>query len=162
MKLSLRLQLFAGFGILVLFIAAMGSVAYTSISRILESDVLVDHTTQVISNIREFDADLKRAQSNYRAYMLSQNPYYLKSAEASMRRVLPKALQTQMMTLDNPVQIDTFGKLVPLLKTRVSGSEKTLQLFKSGQIKEVIARFKSPDTIRVNDIIDKLISKSIV
>ncbi len=161
MALPFKRKLYLGFGILTAVILGLGTISYVSINRMLDSDILVDHTTDVISHIHKFDADLKKAQSAYRAYMISKNSVFLKSAQASMNLVMPETLETQKMTSDNPQQKENFKKLIPLLQNRLDNAA-LLQTGGAKGFAETMSRFKDPQNLQINETIDKLTSQMIV
>jgi signal transduction histidine kinase len=161
MPIPFKTKLYTGFGALTLVILGIGALSFFCINRMLDSNILVDHTTDVISHIHKFDSDLKKAQSSYRAYMLSKNPAFLKSAEASMNLVLPEALETQKMTGDNPVQKENFKQLIPLLKNRMDNAAR-LQNGGAKGFSETMSRFKDPQNFQINDTIDKITSQMVV
>jgi len=161
MPIPFKRKLYFGFGALTAVILGMGALSHLSINRMLEGNALVDHTTAVISHIQQFDANLKKAQADYRAYMLTRNPAFLKSAQASMNLVLPGALETEHMTEDNPQQRENFKQLVPLLKNRADNSI-SLRSDDPQRFTKAIARLKDPQNTQVNESIDKLTSQMIV
>ncbi|HJT24665.1 MAG TPA: CHASE3 domain-containing protein, partial [bacterium] len=161
MTLSLKKKLYLGFGVLTLVIVGMGSLFYLSISQMLESDDWVDHTEVVISHIKGFDSNFKKAQSSYRAYILSKDPSFLKTAQASMNLVLPQALETQQMTQDNQAQRENFSKLIPLLEDRVNGQDLLLSN-KPDRFTQALTGLKDPQNQEINETIDKLISQTLV
>lgn len=146
----------------MVFIAAMCWLAYDSINRMVESEGQVDHAIMVIANVREFDADLKKAQSANRAYMIYQNPYFLKNSQASTQRILPLALQTQQMIQDDPSLRSFFVELIPIMQKRVEAAENFFNLLRTGRVKEAQSLFKNPNTIEINTRIDTIISGILV
>ena len=162
MKLSLRLKLLLSFGVLVLCVGIMGTVAYSSIYRMLETNIEIDHTVDVIDHVQDFNMEFKKTQSGYRAYLLSKNPGYLKAAHASAKQVLPKALEAQLMTSDDPAQIENFNRLIPMLKDKMAWAAATDRFLSEGDLNQVLSHFKETKSIQTNEIIDKLVSKIIV
>ncbi len=161
MSISLKNKLFLGFGVLAGVILGIGALSYLSINRMLDSDTLVDHTNDVISHIHEFDANLKKAQASYRAYLLSKDPSFLRTGQASMNLVVPGALETEKMTGDNPVERENFQRLIPLLESRSQG--QTLLLSgRPDRFDKARAGLENPANLRANDAIDKLTSQIMV
>ncbi len=135
---------------------------FDSINRMVETEAGVDHAIKVIANVREFDADLKKAQAANRGYMVYPNPYFLKSSLASNHRILPLALQTQQMTQDDPTLRSYFAELLPILETRVGAAESFFSLLKAGRIQEAETIFRNSKTVEANNHIDNLISEILV
>jgi PAS domain S-box-containing protein len=161
MALSLKKKLFLSFGVLALVILGIGSLTYMGIDRMTESNRWVDHTIDVINHFQDLQYELKNTQSAYRAYMLSRDTAFLKTARSSMALLLPNALETQKMTADNPVQQDDFAKLIPVLESKVKG--QTLLLSNDpARFKKALILLKDPANIKVNRDLDMLISQMIV
>src|SRR5579871_4169157 len=123
MAIPLKRKIYFGFGVLTLFLLGIGALFYTSIDRMLEGNAWVDHTEMVLAHINASENNFKKAQASYRAYILSKDPSFLKSGQASMNLVMPEALEAQQMTQDNQAERENFNKLIPLLETRVKGQD---------------------------------------
>ena len=161
MAIHLKRKIYLSFGGLTLFILGMGALFYASIDRMLESDAWVDHTTSVIAHINGFNANLKKAQASNRAYILSKDPSFLRSAEASLNLVLPEAQEAQAMVQDNPAQRNYFSRLMPLLEDRVAGQSLLLSNDPK-RFRKALARLENPANRKVNEDIDKLLSQMVV
>lgn len=161
MPIPFKRKLYLGFGVLAGVILGIGALSFFSINRMLEGNALVDHTMAVISHINKFDADLKKSQSSYRAYMLTKDPVFLKSAQASMNLVMPEAQETQKMTEDNLSQRNNFKNLIPLLQSRLD-NKALLQSDAPKRFTEALAQLKDPQNRRINDSIDKITSQMVV
>ncbi len=161
MAISLKKKLFLGFGVLAAVILGIGALSYRSINRMLDSDTLVDHTNDVISHIHEFDANLKKAQASYRAYILSRDPSFLRTGQASMNLVVPEALETEKMTEDNLVEREYFKQLIPLLESRAQGQSLLLS-GAADRFAKARAGLEDPANRRANETIDKLTSQMMV
>ncbi|HUO57508.1 MAG TPA: ATP-binding protein [bacterium] len=151
MALSLKQKLLLGFGALILGLLALGVLSYSSINSMLEADIQVDHTTDVIYHLQKLDLELKRAQASYRAYLLLPRPELLKTAEFSLALAEKTAQEARDMTQDNPRQVENFSRFIPLLESRLRMSQTNLQLCRSGRTAEALARFKDPQNFRSND-----------
>ncbi len=162
MKFSLKQKLLVGFGFLTAIILAIGGLSYFSINKMMESDALVDHTTEVIDHLQDLEYNLKKAQAAYRSYLILDKPGLLKSVETSLNLVEKAALEAQGMTEDDPVQVGNFNQFIPILQSRLSRSRSNIQICLSGRHKEAIANFKDSQNSLNNDLLDQSIDRMIL
>ncbi len=158
MAIPLKRKIYFGFGVLTLFLLGIGALFYTSIDRMLEGNAWVDHTEMVLAHINASENNFKKAQASYRAYILSKDPSFLKSGQASMNLVMPEALEAQQMTQDNQAERENFNKLIPLLETRVKGQD-LMASNDPQRFAKALAGLKDPANQAINVEIDRLISK---
>ncbi|HVZ80196.1 MAG TPA: ATP-binding protein [bacterium] len=161
MRPTLRLKLYAGFGILLVFIFAIGTLCYSSLNRMLDDDRRVDHSENVISKIEAFEINLKRAQADYRAYLLSDHSTLLQLAESEMNLAYKDALELQKMTEDNPSEKQRFETLMPLLQQRLQNFEANRSLCLSGHFEKAVEQFKALHPVQAMDPIDHLTAQTI-
>src|SRR4051812_26489646 len=113
-------KLMLGMAIGPLFMVAIGLIAWGSTRYLLNGNVLVVHTYQVLASIEKADARLAQAESLEREYLLFGDnervePYRRAAEEAN--RELDHLTQ---LTSDNPRQQGRLGTLRPLLAQRLS------------------------------------------
>jgi PAS domain S-box-containing protein len=159
--LTLQQKLFLSFGLLMAAILGIGGISVLNLNRMMETEARVDHTTGVIDHIQDLDSDLKKSQSAFRAFLITQNEAFLKSAQASFNLLLPNALEIQSMTQDDSSQKDSLDQLVSVLRERVERSRVNFALAYSGQLEKILQRFKEPRNLQENDRIDQLIARVI-
>ena len=162
MKLALKQKLILGFGILAAIVLGIGALSYSSINRILEGNDVVDHTMNVISHLQIMEYNLKKAQSAYRSFLLLHQPEYLKTTQIALNLVQKTALETQLITADNPRQRDIFRQFIPLLQSKLDQSFANIQLCLSGKIPEALAQFKESHNLQFNDSLDQWIDQMVV
>ena len=162
MKFSLKQKLLVGFGVLTAIILSVGGLSYFSIDKMMESDALVDHTTDVIDHLQDLEYNLKKGQAAYRSYLIQGKPGLLKSVETSLNLVEKTSLEVQEMTGDNPVQVENFAQFMPILQSRITRGRSNIQLCLSGHIQEALASFKDPQNLQINDTLDKWIDQMIL
>lgn len=128
----------------------------------LDDDRWVDHSENVIAKIDSFEISLKRAQADYRAFLLSDHSGLLQSAEAELNLAYKEALELQKMTADNPSEKQRFETLVPLLQQRLNNFEADRELCLSGHFQKALQRFNDPRDPQASDSIDHLTAQTIV
>lgn len=142
MALSLKQKLVLGFGSSAIAIFAIGFIAFQAIDRMLESDRWVDHTVAVLSQLQDLEFNRKKAQSDFRGYLIVQNPRLLQSSEASMKLAVQIATDLQIMTSDNPRQRSSSDHLVSLVNNRWQRFQTDRDLCLSGRSNRVLAEVK--------------------
>ncbi|HWK07729.1 MAG TPA: response regulator [Puia sp.] len=104
-----------GFGLSLLILVISSVASYSSISNLLDSSALVDHTDSVIIELQREQAVLRNAESSQRGYLLTGDTTYLQPLIEARGRTLRLADSIRLMTADNPVQqhnCDTLRKTI--------------------------------------------------
>jgi PAS domain S-box-containing protein len=159
MAIPVRKKIILGFSGAMAVILAFGWLSYDSILRLRESTKWVQHTYDVMAQLRQIENDLHQFQADSRGYMVHPNPAYLQSARSSLGWLMADAATAAQMTLDNPRQQENFKSLKPLLDEAYDNGEERLRLCAEGKIPEARAAFQKSETHIRNAKIDVLFNE---
>src|SRR5262245_59358793 len=81
-----------------------GLISYLNVRRLYQHDRLVDHTHEVMSELRNLIGLVSDAESGMRGYVIAADPSFLKSLEAATTAVPGAVHRLQRLTHDNPRQ----------------------------------------------------------
>ncbi|HEY4148878.1 MAG TPA: response regulator [Chitinophagaceae bacterium] len=126
-------NLLIGFG-LSLFLLVITSIAsYSSISGLLESAALVNHTNTVILNLENVISTMKDAETGQRGYLLTGKEAYLAPYTGASERALDIVGTIRKYTLGNPDQQKSVEELRGLIIKRIGLLQSLIDLKKKNQ-----------------------------
>ena len=116
MNNNFKRNLLVSSGISMMILMASSIASYLSINSLLESNRMVNHTQEVISNLNEGTAVIIEAQNNVRGFLLTGKTGFLQQyvdAETISDRYFEKVAG---LTVDNSAQQISIKELRPLRK----------------------------------------------
>src|SRR5215510_7262051 len=105
-----RVLLIVGFAVVL----TMGALSLILIRQSLSATSGVDHSLTVLNVIANLRADLRRAESGQRGFLLTNDEAYLSEYNATLGRISPAVDELEKLTADNPVQKANIARLRPL------------------------------------------------
>ena len=131
MKTTLKRNLFVGFSI-SLFILLLSTVAsYVSISSLLNSARLVNHTNEVIHDLDNVISFVTKAESAGRGYVINNRQAFLSQYYLSRDNTDSTFKRVKSLTADNELQQDNLDTLKALIQARFLWLEKGISIFDS-------------------------------
>jgi len=134
-----RLLLMVGFAVLL----TMGAVSLILIQQSRAALDKVDHSLTVLNLIANLRADLRRAESGQRGFLLTGDAAYLKDYNDTLGRVRPELDQLYQSTADNPNQKAAIDRLRPLIDGKLQEMASTVDLTARGHTAEALAAVKT-------------------
>ncbi len=120
MKLSLKRNLLIGFGISLVILIISSIASYFSITNLLRSSELVNHTNLVVQKLQETISVMKDAETGQRGFLLTGREEFLEPYNGSFQQTLSFITDIKKLTEDNPVQQDNIDNLKNLVTKRFS------------------------------------------
>ena len=163
MTSTFKRNMLIGFGssLLLLIISAVAS--YTSISRLLESSRLVDHTNNVILEVENVLSAVKDAETGQRGFLLTGKNQFLGPYNGARTRAMNSIDQVKSLTADNPGQqaridrlrltvearLDKLDSLVAQKRANVQFSESELDegRRRMDEIRATVAQMKDAEEL---------------
>ncbi len=102
--------------IITLLIAVL--LSHYSVTRLIRSSRLVDHTHLVIIKLESILSGLKDAETGLQGYLLTGEEHFLEPYSDSYRRVTLTAKDLDSLTKDNPAQQQRLDTLADLIEKR--------------------------------------------
>jgi PAS domain S-box-containing protein len=127
MKNIINRSLLIGYGISILILLVTGIICYTVLTRMLTSNRLVTHSSQVIQNLDQLLSRMKDAEAGQRGYLLTERQQFLEPYHGAARDAIALAAETKRLTADNPVQQRNLSAIEYILTNRLNILQKLIQ-----------------------------------
>ena len=126
-----NIQIGLGLSLLVLIISSVAS--YISITSLLNSSKLVNHTTEVIQELNDLMFTMKDAETAQRGYLLSGDEDYLNRYNGVSERITLKLDHLRYLTSNDSFQQTNLDQLNTLLVKRIKYLNRLINTKKSDQ-----------------------------
>jgi len=130
-----RVLLIVGFAVVL----TMGALSLFLIRQSLSSTAGVDHSLTVLNVIANLRADLRRAESGQRGFLLTGDAAYLNDYNGTLGRISPALDELEKLTSDNPTQKAVFARLRPLVAEKLQELATTVALKLQGRAADALA-----------------------
>lgn len=137
---TVRRNLLIGFNASLVILIISSVASYISISNLLESSELVNHTHEVIQTLEVFRGAAIETESSQRGYLLTGDREFLRNYNEARMRTLESLARVRALTTDNPKQREQ----IPLVNDVVS---KRFDFLAIG-----VRRKENSDTIVIADL----------
>src|SRR5689334_19557631 len=142
MKLSLKRNLLIGFGSSLLILILSSVASLISITNLLNSRELVDHTTRVVQRLEETISVMKDAETGQRGYLITGKEEFLEPYNGSAEKVRGLIKEVKALTVDNPVQQQNTDRLEVYVTRRF------------WKLQELIDRKKHTSIVNISDMVE--------
>jgi signal transduction histidine kinase len=134
-----RFLLIVGFAVVL----TMGAISLFLIRQSLSATAGVDHSLTVLNVIANLRADLRRAESGQRGFLLTGDAAYLNDYNGTLGRIPPALDELGKLTSDNPTQKAIIARLRPLIEQKLQELGGTVTLMLQGRTAEALAAVKT-------------------
>jgi signal transduction histidine kinase len=134
-----RVLLIIGFTVVLV----MGALSLFLIRQSLSATSGVDHSLTVLNVVANLRADLRRAESGQRGFLLTGDATYLNDYNATLGRVTPAVDELSKLTNDNPTQKAIMDRLRPLIGEKLQEMASTVDFTLQGRKAEALATVKT-------------------
>ncbi|MCM5530046.1 response regulator [Parasegetibacter sp. NRK P23] len=131
-KATFQRNLLIGFGLSLLLLIVSSIASYLSITNLLESARLVNHTNEVIKKLEVIPSVLKDAETAQRGYLLTGEETFLEPFKGTYDQLLNQLDEVRVTTSDNPLQQQSVEALAGLVKSRMKMLEQLIRNKKNG------------------------------
>ncbi len=128
MTMSLGRKLAAGFGVAILFLLAIGAVAYRSTNRLLESRLARAHSVDTASALDALTLALARAETGQRGFLLTGDDDYLAPYRIATATLDKAQDNLERLTAESPTQQARFREMKPLIASKLAELKQTIDL----------------------------------
>jgi signal transduction histidine kinase len=118
----------------VLVVVSAASVLLVNKAR--EDSSWVVHTLEVENQLSNLLLEVRRAESGARGYLLTGSPDFLSDHEAAVAAIPPLIDKLTGLTIDNPNQTESLGKLRSAIATRLDQFNREKALVSQGKTSE--------------------------
>jgi PAS domain S-box-containing protein len=116
----------------------MGVLVYSNASNFLESSKWVTHTYEVLNQITVIRQSVIQAESNQRAYLITDNPIFLQKRNATFAEFRKQLPLVKNLVSDNPDQLSRLETLEELADKRFSFYELCVKTKREGTWQQVV------------------------
>jgi signal transduction histidine kinase len=134
-----RVLLIIGFAVVL----TMGALSLFLIRQSLSATAGIDHSLTVLNTIANLRADIRRAESGQRGFLLTGDAAYLNDYNATLGRISPAIDDLGKLTSDNPTQRMVIDRLRPLIGEKLRELASTVALTLQGRTAQALAAVKT-------------------
>ncbi len=121
-------KLFLGFLSAAILTAVLGYGSYREVKGFLESDRLVDHTRDVLDQIKAVNAAVTQGEAAQRGFCITGDAYYLQPYQAASKDAAAQLQRLGTLVADNPPQTERTRALAAAVAAKqASGDEYIAQ-----------------------------------
>ena len=129
-----RLSVITGFGLLLVLLIVNAVVTRRQLGIQIESQDWVAHSRQVLYELSTTESLLKDAETGQRGFLYTGDPKYLTPYTDAIGQIQPHIDALAKLTADNPREQARISALGGLARKKVDELEKTIALYKAGQL----------------------------
>ncbi|MEJ7586546.1 MAG: response regulator [Ferruginibacter sp.] len=137
MKLTLRRKIITGFVICTLILFGISIFSFHNSKKFIASNALVDHTNQVLYELKQILVAVLDAESSTRGYVITRDASYLLPFSNASASVFERIDAVRKLSADNITQQKNLTDLDKLMRLRIDYLKTCVALTK-----------KSPETAR--------------
>ena len=141
----------AGFALSLILLMAIGTVAYTNISKLTATSEWVTHTHEVLEHIAGVMSLLKDAETGQRGYVITGDEAFLEPYHTGSGAVLNVVKDLRKLTADNPNQQKRLDAAEPLINAKLAELKQTIDLRRAGNVDETLKIVKGGEGKRYMD-----------
>jgi signal transduction histidine kinase len=131
MALSLGKKIGLGFGLALFTMTAVGAASIKSMALLLASLRSVEYTQRVVGRLESIFHELLNVESASRGYVLTGDPSFLATYEASLEALQRDMGELRAITEDNPSHKRRLSEIAPLVETKVAFMKRTVDVRKT-------------------------------
>jgi methyl-accepting chemotaxis protein len=149
----------AGFALSLILLIAIGTVAYTNISKLTATSEWVTHTHDVLEHIAGVLSLLRDAETGQRGYVITGDEAYLEPYHTGSAGVLNVIKDLRQLTADNPNQQKRIDAAEPLINAKLTELKQTIDLRRAGNVDETVKIIRSGEGKRFMDDLRRILDE---
>jgi methyl-accepting chemotaxis protein len=150
-NLTFGRKIAAGFALSLVLLIAIGTVAYTNLSKLTSTSQWVTHTHEVLEHIAGVLSLLKDAETGQRGYVITGDEAFLEPYHQGAGEVLNVVKDLRKLTADNPSQQKRIDAAEPLIAAKLAELKQTIDLRRSGNVDETVKIIRGGEGKRIMD-----------
>src|ERR1700761_1317268 len=149
----------AGFALSLVLLVAIGTVAYTSITKLTKISQWVSHTHEVLEHVAGVLSLLKDAETGQRGYVITGDEAFLEPYRTASGQVLNLVKELRKLTEDNPRQQKRVDAVEPLVAAKLAELKQTIDLRRSGNLDETLKLVRGGEGKRTMDEVRRILDE---
>ncbi|ATB44048.1 type IV pilus biogenesis protein PilJ [Cystobacter fuscus] len=159
--MSIGKKIALGFGLSLLALLAVASVAYQGAQQITQTTTLLLESREQARLMREVIANLVDAETGQRGFILTGDTSYLEPYNQARRNLDANISKLRDYLRDEPAQQTQLDRLEPLVGDKLTELAKTITLRQQGQTDAVLAIVRSgqgkENMDRIRDLLNEML-----
>jgi sigma-54 dependent transcriptional regulator, acetoin dehydrogenase operon transcriptional activator AcoR len=127
-KISINKKIYAGFGLVLVFLVAIGAVSYSSMNRLVETVHWEVHAHKVLNQLHDLLFQLQNAETGQRGYVLTGETRYLEPYRTAMRKTDREISALRALMAHDPDRRRRLSALERLVAEKFAELEQTIAL----------------------------------
>jgi methyl-accepting chemotaxis protein len=149
----------AGFALSLILLMAIGTVAYSSISKLATISQWVTHTHEVLEHIAGVLSALKDAETGQRGYVITGEDSFLEPYHTGSGEAANMVKELRKLTADNPNQQKRIDAAEPIVAAKLAELKQTIDLRRSGNLEEANKIVRGGEGKRSMDDLRRVLSQ---
>jgi methyl-accepting chemotaxis protein len=149
----------AGFALSLVLLIGIGSVAYTSLTKLTSTSQWVTHTHEVLEHIAGVLSLLKDAETGQRGYVITGDEAFLEPYHTGSDQVLTVVKELRKLTEDNPHQQKRIDAAEPLIAAKLAELKQTIDLRRAGNLEETTKIVRGGEGKRFMDELRRILEE---
>ncbi len=133
MQNTFKRNLFIGSGISLVLLISSAVASYISITNLLYSAQLVEHTNEVSHKVEGILLVLREAEAGQRGFLLTGDERFLESYHGAYEQTITRIDEVRKMSMDNVEQQKACDQLKAIAKVRLIYMENIIAQKKAGE-----------------------------
>ncbi|NJO79114.1 MAG: response regulator [Cyanobacteria bacterium RM1_2_2] len=138
---------------------AIATVSYRGINQLIENAQMEAHTYQVLGELDNLNAQLRRAQSEQRAYLITGEQEVLQPYQDAVANLDSSLQKVQQLTADNPDRQQRIEALISLVDARTEVINNRINIRREQGFAAAQQAFRTDDGRELNEQIDQIIAE---
>ena len=130
-KLTFKQQVLTGFTVSLLFVLVSAITSYFSIDKMNSDTKWQSHTYDVISLVKDIEAQVLNSETGARGFILAGKSAYLSPYKKNSTRILPAIQELKRAVSDNPAQEILIDSLDYYAHEKVDEMKVVLRLYET-------------------------------
>jgi methyl-accepting chemotaxis protein WspA len=158
MKMSIGTKIAAGYVLAIMALGIIGLAAYLSVNRFLQTTEQVNHSHEMIEDIRDIVIDLGNVEAGQRGYTVTDNISFLEPYTMGLGKINTDLQDLRKLSQDSTSR-QMMDALEPVVIAKIAFARKVVDLQKSAGREAAVKLTMTNQGKRLMDQIDELITK---
>jgi len=159
MKLSLRKIMNAGFSAALAILAAISFFSYRHINKLVEDCHQVEHTHEVLEQLKDIIATMKDIETGTRGYVITGKGTFLEPYYSAIKIIEQNVSTLRTLTTDNPDQQSRLNAIRLKITENITHSDEVVNLRKNKGFAAAARLTRSGKGKQVMDDIRRLVAE---
>lgn len=158
-RLRIGTKIGASFVLGLAIFAAISILSYRGIEQLVAAAEREAHTFQVLSYLKDLDAQIKGAESGQRGYIITGASEYLESYSRAIDNLDDVLQRLRQLTSDNPNQQRRLDSLEPLVEERLEVMQSRIDLRREQGFQAAQSGVAQGRGLQLSNQIEKLVAE---